>query len=84
MNEDHADAVAHYARVFGDAPATITASLQSFDAAAMILEVVTERGRQTLRIAFDHALRDADDARVTLIAMARHEAAAGRAAIPER
>ena len=74
MNEDHADAVAHYARAFGKTPSTLTARLQSFDAAAMVLDVATSEGRHAVRIAFDHPLQDADDARVTLIAMARHDA----------
>lgn len=74
MNEDHADAVAHYARVFGKCERTVSARIRAFDACAMELEVVTSDGADRARIRFDHSLADADDARATLIAMARYVA----------
>jgi putative heme iron utilization protein len=37
----------------------------------MDLAVETPSGSQAVRIAFDHRLADSDDARATLIAMAR-------------
>lgn len=74
MNDDHADSVAHYAEVFGKCTNVETARLRGFDADGMDLEVVTSGGAQTTRISFDHAIRDSDDARDTLIAMARQTA----------
>ena len=71
MNEDHADAVARYATVFAGRPDVASARMLSLDAAGMDLEVVTSAGTSAARVLFDHALCDADDARVTLIALAR-------------
>lgn len=75
MNDDHADSVAHYAEVFGACTNVETARLRSLDADGMDLDVITSAGARTTRILFDHAVRDADDARDTLIAMARQSAA---------
>lgn len=71
MNDDHADAVARYAAVFARCPNVASARMLSMDAAGMDLEVVTSAGTSAARVLFDHAVADADDARVTLIAMAR-------------
>jgi putative heme iron utilization protein len=71
MNEDHGDAVAAYARSFGNVADVRAAELISFDAQAMQLGVETDGGRIVTRIPFDHVLADKDDARNTLIAMAR-------------
>jgi putative heme iron utilization protein len=71
MNEDHADAVAAYARTFGKVERVESAELISFDARAMQLGVESGGGRIVTRIPFDHVLADKDDARETLIAMAR-------------
>jgi len=71
MNEDHADSVAGYVRVFGNMPEAQTARLVSFDASGMDIDVETAAGPTPVRIAFDHELRDGDDARDTLIAMAK-------------
>jgi putative heme iron utilization protein len=71
MNDDHADAVAGYARRFGNHPDARTARLVSFDANGMDIEVDSAGGPLPVRIAFDHELRDGDDARDTLIAMAK-------------
>ncbi len=72
MNDDHADAVAQYARIFGKIDDVRAAELLSLDEEAMHLAIDTGAERVTTRIAFDHVLRDTDDARTTLIAMARH------------
>jgi hypothetical protein len=37
----------------------------------MDIDVDSAAGRATVRVAFDHEIRDADDARDTLIAMAK-------------
>lgn len=74
MNDDHADAVATYARIFANCTDAESARLIGLDAAGMDLEVETTGGFVTARVAFDHTLQDADDARQTLIAMARPRA----------
>jgi putative heme iron utilization protein len=71
MNDDHGDAVAAYARHFAGRTDVETATLTHLAADAMTLEASSGGSTTTLRIAFDHALRDTDDARDTLIAMAR-------------
>jgi putative heme iron utilization protein len=76
MNDDHADSLALYAKVFGKCEGALAARLRAFDADGMDLDVETAAGERPTRILFDHAVRDADDARVTLIAMAREAALA--------
>ena len=71
MNEDHADAVLGYVHRFAALPSAEAASLVSIDASDMIIRATTNGSTEIVRIAFDHPLRDADDARDTLIAMAR-------------
>jgi len=71
MNEDHADAVVGYARVFGNRADARSARLITFDATGMDIEVKTAAESISLRIPFGHELQDADDARDTLIAMAK-------------
>jgi putative heme iron utilization protein len=74
MNDDHADAVAGYARRFAKLEGVIAARMAGIDAHGMDLDV--DAGGQTVRarIAFERPLRDASDARATLIAMARPDA----------
>ncbi len=76
MNEDHADSVRDYARYFGALAAVESAVLQTFDSAGMAVVATVGGTTQRLAIPFDHPLRDTDDARETLVAMAR--AAASR------
>ncbi len=71
MNEDHADALAAYARTFGQVANVKSAEMISIDGHAMELGVDTGDERVVARIAFDHVLADAGDARDTLIRMAR-------------
>ncbi len=71
MNEDHADAVAAYARTFGHIAGATAAQIVELDGQAMQLEVVADAERIMTRIVFDHVLVDSDDARVTLITMAQ-------------
>jgi putative heme iron utilization protein len=71
MNEDHADAVLGYARTLAGRSDAASARLTGFDSAGMDLAVDTGSGSVDVRIPFDHELRDADDARDTLIALAR-------------
>lgn len=71
MNDDHADALITYARVFGKLSDVSAARMTGMDATGLDLEVETPSGSQPARIAFDHTLEDADDAQATLIRMAR-------------
>ncbi len=77
MNDDHADAVAAYARSYGAIADVVAAQMLDLDSGSMELRVTTAGGQLVTRIAFDHNLRDTDDARETLIAMARHAMAHG-------
>jgi putative heme iron utilization protein len=78
MNDDHADAVALYAKVFGGEPETIAAEMLKIDAQGMDLSVQTQGTRKPVRIAFDHSLQDAEDAHHTLIDMVKQARQAGR------
>jgi putative heme iron utilization protein len=77
MNEDHANALEAYARTYGRIERVQTAAIIALDPQAMELAVETEAGRIVTRIAFDHVLADKDDARDTLIRMARAAQQAG-------
>ena len=70
MNDDHADAIAAYARVYGKRDEVTSARMRSMTALSMNLDVHTSRGEETCTVLFDHTLTSADDARDTLIAMA--------------
>lgn len=71
MNEDHADAVALYAQTFGNSPNTEAAEIVSIDAQGMNLVAKVKGESVPLRIAFDHILKDSEDAHQTLIAMVK-------------
>lgn len=77
MNEDHADAVALYARIFGQMPAVTAAQMQAIDPEGMDLLVQVEGSTQPVRIPFDHHLQDSEDAHQTLIAMVRQARSQG-------
>jgi putative heme iron utilization protein len=71
MNDDHADSTLAYVRHFAGRTDAEAATIASLD--ALGLDVVARCGDAdvTLRIPFDHPLQDTDDARNTLVAMAR-------------
>lgn len=71
MNEDHADAVALYARIFGNSPDTKEAQMLSIDAQGMNLIAQIKSESIPLRIEFDHILKDSEDAHHTLIDMVK-------------
>ncbi|HBB32253.1 MAG TPA: heme iron utilization protein [Cyanobacteria bacterium UBA8803] len=71
MNDDHADAVALYAKTFGNSPDTEAAQMVSIDAQGMNLMAQLNGTSVPLRIEFDHVLKDAEDAHQTLIAMVK-------------
>jgi putative heme iron utilization protein len=71
MNEDHANAVALYAQIYGNSPDTEAAQMVSIDAQGMNLMAQINGASVPLRIEFDHLLNDAEDAHHTLIAMVK-------------
>lgn len=71
MNEDHADAVALYAKTFGNSPDTEVAEMVSIDAEGMNLTARIKGAPVPLRIKFDRVLTDSEDAHQTLIAMVK-------------
>lgn len=78
MNDDHADAVALYAKVFGNLPEVTTAKLASIDPEGMDIETQVNGTDMPIRIAFDHVLQDSEDAHQTLIAMIRQARKQGK------
>ena len=71
MNEDHAEAIALYAKVYGNQPETEAAQMLSIDSQGMNLSIQIQEKNDTVRIEFDHTLTDSEDAHQTLIAMVR-------------
>ncbi|MBF2086493.1 DUF2470 domain-containing protein [Thermoleptolyngbya sp. C42_A2020_037] len=71
MNEDHADAVLLYAKVYGGAAAATAAKMVSIDPEGMTLEAEQAGTATPVRVTFDHTLQDSEDAHQTLIAMVR-------------
>lgn len=71
MNDDHADAVLLYVRVFGGLPRAQAARMIDIDEAGMELEATLTSGSRKVRIAFPQPLHSAGDARRTLIQMAQ-------------
>ncbi|MGL5834820.1 MAG: DUF2470 domain-containing protein [Waterburya sp.] len=69
MNEDHAAAIALYAQVYGNAPTTETAIMESIDPQGMNILAQIAGSTVPVRIEFDHPLKDAEDAHHTLVAM---------------
>jgi putative heme iron utilization protein len=72
MNDDHADAVLLYAKVYGNLPAATAATIKTIDPEGMDLLAQVETGETPFRITFDHTLTDSEDAHQTLIAMIRN------------
>lgn len=77
MNEDHADAVLLYARTFADTAEATSAEMLKIDAEGMDLRVRNNDLEEPVRIAFDHTLKDAEDAHHTLIDMIKQARSRG-------
>ncbi|MDJ0725715.1 MAG: DUF2470 domain-containing protein [Prochloraceae cyanobacterium] len=71
MNDDHAEAIVLYARVFGNAPDAETARMMAIDPLGMDLSVQADNTNTQVRIQFDSPLKDAEDAHQTLIKMVK-------------
>lgn len=77
MNEDHADAVLLYAKTFADTVEATSAEMLKIDAEGMDLKVRNNGSEEPVRIAFDHTLKDAEDAHHTLIDMIKQARSRG-------
>jgi putative heme iron utilization protein len=89
MNEDHADAVLHYARHFGKRASATAATMIGIDRTGIDLVVTEAGGEQALRIPFDEPLATPEDAHHKLVRMAKEgrpsvQGAAGDAAKLQR
>ena len=71
MNEDHAEAIVLYAKVFGNSPEAETATMDSIDPQGMNLTANIKGETVPVRIEFNHTLQDSEDAHQTLIAMVK-------------
>ncbi|OLP18156.1 heme iron utilization protein [Leptolyngbya sp. 'hensonii'] len=71
MNEDHAEAILLYAKVFGGSTEATAARMVAIDPQGMDLVTQSSIGEVPLRITFDHTLQDSEDAHHTLIAMVK-------------
>ncbi len=71
MNDDHADAVLLYAKVFGEVQNATAAEMLAIDPQGMDLMTQVNGSDIPLRVSFDHLLQDSEDAHQTLIAMVR-------------
>ncbi len=67
MNNDHAEAVADFARHYGGVESTEGAVMTRVTPEAMVLEVAGS----SVSVPFDHTLSDSEDAHRTLVAMLR-------------
>ncbi|BAQ62740.1 hypothetical protein GM3708_3146 [Geminocystis sp. NIES-3708] len=68
MNEDHTDAIALYARYYGQVSFLDKAKMLSIDNEGMYL-IIDDQEEKPLRIEFDHTLEDSKDAHNTLVEM---------------
>ncbi len=69
MNDDHAEAVLTYAKVYGKSPNAATAAMSAIDPLGMDLTASVDGETVSLRIPFDRELTDSEDAHQTLIGM---------------
>jgi putative heme iron utilization protein len=69
MNDDHAEAVLTYAKVYGKSPTAQTAAMKVIDPLGMDLTANVDGETVSLRIPFDRELTDSEDAHQTLIGM---------------
>lgn len=71
MNDDHADAVLLYARTFGKSPEATEAQMLAIDPQGMNISARVNGTAVPVRIEFERALENAEDAHQTLIAMVK-------------
>ena len=71
MNEHHADAVIALAQKLGNCANATAAQVLSIDSQGMDLTAQANDSAMPIRIQFDHVLKDAEDAKSTIIAMVK-------------
>ena len=71
MNEDHGDALVLYIKAFGNSPQAESAEMISIDPQGMNFSAQVAGETVPVRVEFDHALKDAEDAHHTLIDMVK-------------
>lgn len=71
MNDDHADALVLYAKVFTEAHDATSATMTAIDRYGFEMTVDTPRGRGPARLAFADELATPKDARVALVALVK-------------
>ena len=69
MNDDHPEAIALYARVYGNTPQAETAKMNSIDPQGMNISAQVEGKSVPVRVEFERTLESAEDAHHTLVAM---------------
>ncbi|MGB3492041.1 MAG: DUF2470 domain-containing protein [Elainellaceae cyanobacterium] len=71
MNDDHAEAILLYAKVYAGVDDALAAQLLKINPASMTLLAQTDDGTISVDVAFDHELVDSEDAHQTLITMVK-------------
>jgi putative heme iron utilization protein len=71
MNDDHAEAILLYAKVFGNAAEANAAEMVAIDADGMDLITQVNGSPVPIRIAFERPLTDSEDAHHVLIDMVK-------------
>ncbi len=71
MNDDHAEAVLLYAKVYGQKEDATAAAMKAIDPEGMDLNVMLGDEATTIRVPFERSLTDSEDAHQVLIAMVR-------------
>jgi putative heme iron utilization protein len=71
MNDDHAEAILLYAKVYGKAEEATAAKMITIDPEGMDLSVALNGEDTILRIPFERHLTDSEDAHQTLIGMVK-------------
>jgi len=69
MNEDHAEAIAVYAQVYGNCPAASAAVMEAIDTRGMDLMAQVDGTATPVRVEFERELADAKDAHHVLVEM---------------
>ncbi|MEO0854546.1 MAG: DUF2470 domain-containing protein [Cyanobacteria bacterium J06648_11] len=79
MNDDHAEAIALYAKFFGQLEGVSAAQMKAIDPQGMDLIAEVEGGAShPVRIAFERELTDSEDAHQMLIAMVKQARTGGK------
>jgi len=69
MNDDHADAVLTYVKVYGNTQSASAAKMESIDPSGMNLTAEVDGASVPVRVTFDHPLESAQDAHHVLVEM---------------